>query len=168
DRQGRQCQRSGEGADEELSEFALRGRTPMQRSLVQAAGVVALVLAVSSAHAQQPIRIGLILPYSGQFADPTSQMDNGIKLYMQQHGDVVAGRKIEIIRRDSGGIAPDIAKRLTQELIVREKVDLVTGYSLTPNALASADVSAQAKKFMVVMNAAASIVTTKSPYMVRV
>src|SRR5215470_6558547 len=100
----------------------------MPWSVMRAAGALALALGVSSAHAQQPIRIGLILPYSGQFADPTSQMDNGLKLYMQQHGDVVAGRKIEIIRRDTGGIAPDIAKRLMQELIVREKVDLVTGF----------------------------------------
>ena len=87
---------------------------------------------------------------------------------MQQHGDTVAGKKIEIIRKDTGGIAPDVAKRLAQELVVRDKVDLLAGFSLTPNALAAADVSAQAKKFMVVMNAAASIVTTKSPYMARV
>jgi branched-chain amino acid transport system substrate-binding protein len=137
-------------------------------SLVRAAAVAALVFGGSAASAEETLRIGVILPYSGQFADPTSQMDNAIKLYMQQHGDVVAGRKIEIVRRDSGGIAPDVAKRLAQELIVREKVDLLTGMSLTPNTLAVADVSAQAKKFTVVMNAAASIVTTKSPYLVRV
>src|SRR5262245_58915767 len=131
-------------------------------------GIAAAIFAVSSADAQQSIRIGLILPYSGQFADPGAQADNGVKLYMQQHGDIVAGRKIEVIRKDTGGIAPDVAKRLTQELIVRDNVDLLTGFSLTPNALAAADVSAQAKKFMVVMNAATSIVTTKSPYMARV
>ena len=73
---------------------------------------------------------------------------------MQQHGDTVAGKKIEIIRKDMGGIAPDVAKRLAQELVVRDKVDVLAGFSLTPNALAAADVSAQAKKFMVVMNAA--------------
>ena len=136
--------------------------------LVGYAGFAAAILAVSPADAQQTIKIGLILPYSGQFADPGAQADNGIKLYMQQHGDTVAGKKIEIVRRDTGGIAPDVAKRLAQELVVRDKVDLLAGFSLTPNALAAADVSAQAKKFMVVMNAAASIVTTKSPYMARV
>jgi branched-chain amino acid transport system substrate-binding protein len=94
-------------------------------------------------------------------------MDNGMKLYMKQHGDTVAGKKIELIRKDSGGIAPDVAKRLAQELIVRDKVDLLACFALTPNALAVADVSAQAKKFMVNMNAATSIITTKSPYMVR-
>ena len=86
---------------------------------------------------------------------------------MQQHGDTVAGKKIEIIRRDTGGIAPDVAKRLAQELIVRDKVDILAGFSLSPNAFAVADLSAQAKKFMVLMNAATAIITTKSPYIVR-
>src|ERR1700730_13476175 len=140
----------------------------MRESLVRLATLAAAVFASSSASAQQTIKVGVILPYSGQFADPGAQADNGIKLYMQQHGDTVAGRKIEIIRKDTGGIAPDVAKRLAEELVVRDKVDLLAGFSLTPNALSAADVSAQAKKFMVVMNAAASIVTTKSPYMARV
>jgi branched-chain amino acid transport system substrate-binding protein len=94
-------------------------------------------------------------------------MDNAIKLYMKQHGDTVAGKKIEIIRKDTGGIAPDVAKRLAQELIVRDGVDIIGGLILTPNALAVGDVSAQAKKFTVIMNAATSIITTKSPYMAR-
>jgi branched-chain amino acid transport system substrate-binding protein len=140
----------------------------MRKCLFGFVGVAAATFFVSSASAQQTIRIGVILPFSGQFADPGAQADSGIKLYMQQHGDTVAGKKIEIIRKDTGGIAPDVAKRLAQELVVRDKVDLLAGFSLTPNALAAADVSVQAKKFMVVMNAAASIVTTKSPYMARV
>jgi branched-chain amino acid transport system substrate-binding protein len=86
---------------------------------------------------------------------------------MKQHGDTVAGKKIEIIRKDTGGPAPDVAKRLSQELVVRDKVDILAGYVLTPNAMAAGDVSAEAKKFMVVMNAATSIVITKSPYMIR-
>jgi len=126
----------------------------------------ALLVAVSSASAQT-VKIGLIMPYSGQFADTATQMDNAIKLYMKQHGDTVAGRKIEIVRRDTGGIAPEVAKRLAQELVVRDKVDILAGFVLTPNALAAADVSAEAKKFMVVMNAATAIITTKSPYMAR-
>jgi branched-chain amino acid transport system substrate-binding protein len=140
----------------------------MRKTLVGLAGMTAAILAASPASAQQTIKIGVILPFSGQFADPGAQADSGIKLYMQQHGDTVAGKKIEIIRKDTGGIAPDVAKRLAQELVVRDKVDLLAGFSLTPNALAAADVSVQAKKLMVVMNAAASIVTTKSPYMARV
>src|SRR6187455_3733321 len=137
----------------------------MRKTLLFAA---ATMLAVTSANAQQTVKIGLIMAYSGQFADTATQMDNAIKLYVKEHGDTVAGKKIEFIRRDTGGIAPDVAKRLAQELVVRDKVDLLAGFSLTPNALAAADVSAQARKFMVVMNAAASIVTTKSPYMARV
>jgi len=124
-------------------------------------------LVASSASAQQPIRIGVIMPYSGQFADTATQMDNAIKLYVKQKGDTVAGRKIEFIRKDTGGVAPDVAKRLAQELIVRDKVDILAGFVLTPNTLAVGDVSAEAKKFMVVMNAATAIITTKSPYMVR-
>jgi len=131
-----------------------------------------LVLAVSlaaasTAFAQAPIKIGLVLSSSGQFADPGAQLDNGIKTYMKMHGDTVAGRKIELIRRDTGGIAPDVAKRLSQELVVRDNVDILAGYVLTPNAMASGDVSAEAKKFMVVMNAATSVIITKSPYMIR-
>jgi branched-chain amino acid transport system substrate-binding protein len=86
---------------------------------------------------------------------------------MKQHGDNVAGKKIEVIRKDTGGIAPDVAKRLAQELVVRDNADIFGGFSLTPNALASADISAEAKKFMVVMNAATAIITTKSPYIAR-
>jgi len=128
----------------------------------------AIVLAsVAPATAQQTAKVGVVMSFSGQFADTGIQVDNGIKLYMKQHGDTVAGKKIQLIRKDSGGIAPDVAKRLTQEVIVRDGADIVAGYDLTPNALAGADVSAQAKKFMVNMNAATSIITTKSPYMVR-
>src|SRR5205823_1815303 len=118
-------------------------------------------------HAQQTIKIGMINVLSGQFADAGAQLDNGAKTYLKQHGETVAGKRIEIIRRDVGGPAPDVAKRLAQELVVREKVDILAGFLLTPNALAAADVSAEAKKFMVVMNAATSIITTKSPYMAR-
>ena len=85
----------------------------------------------------------------------------------KQNGDTVAGKKLEIIRKDTGGIAPDVAKRLAQEAIVRDHADILAGWILTPNALAAADVSKEAKKFMVVMNAATSVIITKSPYMVR-
>jgi branched-chain amino acid transport system substrate-binding protein len=129
--------------------------------------VAAALVAAVPAHAQGTIKIGLIMPYSGQFADTATQMDNAIKLYVKQHGDTVAGKKVEFVRKDTGGIAPDVAKRLAQELVVRDNVDILAGFVLTPNAMAAADVSAEAKKFMVVMNAATSIVTTKSPYMVR-
>ena len=126
-----------------------------------------LLLGSTSAGAQDTIKIGMINVCPASSPTPASRCDNGVKTYMQQHGDTVAGKKIEIIRKDVGGVAPDVAKRLAQELIVRDKVDILAGFLLTPNALAAADVSAEAKKFMVVMNAATSIITTKSPYMVR-
>jgi branched-chain amino acid transport system substrate-binding protein len=131
------------------------------------AGIALALMGVVSAKAQDSVKIGIINEYSGQFADTGAQIDNGIKLYMKQHGDTVAGKKIELIRKDTGGIAPDLAKRLAQEAIVRDGADILAGFSLTPNALAVADVSAEAKKFMVVRNAATAIITTKSPYIAR-
>ena len=139
----------------------------MLRTLVGSASVAAALVAAVPAHAQGTIKIGLIMPYSGQFADTATQMDNAIKLYVKQKGDTVAGKKIEFIRKDTGGVAPDVAKRLAQELVVRDNVDILAGFILTPNALAASDVSAEAKKFMVIMNAATSIITTKSPYSAR-
>ena len=130
-------------------------------------GLATATLFGVSAQAQGTIKIGLIEPYSGQFADAATQQDNAIKLYMKQHGDTIAGKKIEIIRKDVGGINPPVAKRLAQELVTRDKVDLLAGFVLTPNAMAAGDVSKAGKKFMVVMNAATSVVTTKSPYMAR-
>ena len=139
----------------------------MQKVLYGLAGLALGVFGAGPVHAEDTVKVGLIISYSGQFADTGNQMDNAIKLYVKQHGDTVAGKKIEFIRKDTGGIAPDVAKRLAQELIVRDHADVIAGFTLTPNALAAADVSAEAKKFMVVMNAATSIITTKSPYIAR-
>ena len=136
----------------------------------QTLGLAVLALAMAPASpvvAQEQIKIGVILPYSGQFADTATQLDNGIKLYLKQKGETVAGRKIQIIRKDVGGVHPDVARRLAQELVTRDEVDILAGFVLTPNAIAASDVSALAKKFMVIMNAATSIVITKSPYSVR-
>jgi branched-chain amino acid transport system substrate-binding protein len=156
------------GASFVIKVFWRMGIMIANRNGARLLAVAAALIAFSPiAHAQQPVRVGLILSLSGQFADAGIQLENGIKTYMKQKGDVVAGRKIELIRKDTGGVAPDVAKRLAQELVVRDKVDILAGFVLTPNALAAADVSAEAKKFMVVMNAATSIITTKSPYMIR-
>ncbi len=129
--------------------------------------IAAALLMGSAAQAQQTIKIGVIEPYSGQFADAAKMQDDAIKLFMKQNGDTVAGKKIEIIRKDVGGINPPVAKRLAQELVTRDKVDIITGFILTPNGIAAGAVSKEGKKFMVLMNAATSIVTTKSPYMAR-
>ncbi len=132
---------------------------------------VALIVGImvgGAARAQETIKIGLMLTYSGAFADNARQIDNGVQLYIKQHGDTVAGKKIEIIKRDTTGAAPDIAKRLAQELVTRDKVDFLAGFVLTPNALAVADVASEAKVPMVIMNAATSVITAKSPYVARV
>ena len=139
----------------------------MQRAFILVGSLVAALFAAGPADAQQTIKIGLILPYTGQFTDPANQMDNAIKLYVKQHGDTVAGKKLEFLRKDTAGVAPDVAKRVAREYVVNENVDILGGFVLTPNALAAADVSAEAKKFMVVMNAATAIITTKSPYLAR-
>jgi branched-chain amino acid transport system substrate-binding protein len=139
----------------------------MKRILLAGAALLAAALFGGAANAQGTIKIGIVMPYSGQFADLSRQMDNGIKIYMQQHGDKVAGKKIELIRKDVGGINPPTAKRLAQELVVRDKVDILTGWLLTPNTIAGCGVSAEAKKFMVIMNAATSIIVDKSPYCAR-
>ena len=139
----------------------------MRRIATALFGVAAFAFAATSAQAQGTVKIGLIMAYSGQFADTATQMDNGIKLWVKQHGDTVAGKKIEFIRKDTGGPNPDVAKRLAQELVVRDKVDILAGFTLTPEALGAAGVSQEAKKLQVVMNAATSIITEKSPYIVR-
>src|SRR4029078_5148440 len=138
----------------------------MKRSLFAGAALLAAVMLPAGANAQ--IKIGVINSYSGQFADPGAQIDNGINLYMKQHGDTVAGKKIEIIRKDTGGPNPDVAKRLAQELVVRDNADILTGFAFTPEALRAASVADEAKKFMVVMNAATAVITEKSPYIARV
>jgi branched-chain amino acid transport system substrate-binding protein len=140
----------------------------MRKLLVGLASLAIVALAASAAGAQGTVKVGVISAYTGQFADTATQIDNGIKLYVKLHGDTVAGKKIEIIRKDTGGPNPDVAKRLAQELVVRDNVDILAGFTLTPEALGAAGISAEAKKLMVVMNAATSVVVTKSPYIARV
>ncbi|SFI13188.1 branched-chain amino acid transport system substrate-binding protein [Collimonas sp. OK307] len=139
----------------------------MKKILALATLAAANYGAVSPAYAQDSIKIGVIAAFSGPFADYGKQMEGGIKAYMAQHGDSVAGKKIEIIIKDTTGPSPEIAKRLAQELVVRDKVDFLAGFGLTPEALAVAPVAEQAKKPMIIMNAATSAITTKSSYIVR-
>ena len=139
--------------------------TKIFRSLV-ALGVLGLT--ALGAQAQQTIKVGLVAPFSGPFADYGKQFEAGIKTYMKLHGDSVAGKKIELIIKDTTGPVPEIAKRLAQELVVRDKVDFLAGFGLTPEAMAVAPIAEQAKTPMIIMNAATSIITTKSNYIARV
>src|SRR5271170_1543359 len=97
----------------------MTGRVEMRRALLGFCCLAAAQFIALSAWAQESVKVGLIMAYTGQFTDAAAQMDNGIKLYMKQHGDTVAGKKIEIIRKDTAG-APDAAKRLAQDLIVND------------------------------------------------
>jgi branched-chain amino acid transport system substrate-binding protein len=129
---------------------------------------LALALAASAARAEEPLKVGVIAAFSGPFADYGREMEAGMKAFLRIHGDRVAGRKVELVVRDTTGPLPDVAKRLAQELVVREKVDFLAGFGLTPEALAVAEVATQARKPMIVMNAATSVITAKSPYVARV
>ncbi len=127
----------------------------------------AAVLTVSvGVQAQEKFKIGLILPMTGAFASTGKQIEAAAKLYVAQHGDTVAGKKVEIIVRDDTS-APDVTKRMAQELIVNEKVNALAGFGLTPLALATAPLATQSKTPLVVMAAATSSITQASPYIVR-
>jgi branched-chain amino acid transport system substrate-binding protein len=128
--------------------------------------VAAGALAVSPARAEDAVKIGLILPMTGGQASTGKQIDNAIKLYMKQNGDTVAGKKIEIILKDDGAV-PDKTKTAAQELIVNDKVAFIAGFGVTPAALAAAPLATQAKVPEVVMAAGTSIITERSPYIVR-
>lgn len=134
---------------------------------LRALAAVAIVFTSASTFADETIKVGLVAPFSGPFADYGKQMQAGINAYMKKNGDHVAGKKVEVIVRDTTGPVPEVAKRLAQELVVRDKVDFLAGFGLTPEALAVAPVAEQAKKPMIVMNAASSVVTTKSNYIAR-
>jgi branched-chain amino acid transport system substrate-binding protein len=139
------------------------------RALWRSIAGLTAILAIASAPAlaQDVVKIGVVSEFSGPFAQYGQQIVGGMKAYLKQHGDTIAGKKIEIIQRDTTGPSPDIAKRLAQELVTLDKVNILAGFGLTPNALAVAPIATEAKVPMVIMNAATSIITTKSPYIVR-
>lgn len=120
-----------------------------------------------SALAAEPLKIGFVLPMSGPFAAYGKQIEHGARLYLLEHKDTIAGRKVEILVKDDTGVAPEISKRAAQELLVKDKVDILAGFGLTPSAFAVAPLATEAKKPMVVMNAASSAITTKSNFIVR-
>jgi branched-chain amino acid transport system substrate-binding protein len=116
--------------------------------------------------AQETVKVGLILPMTGPFASTGRQVYGAVKLYVQQHGTMVAGKKIEVILKDDAGVA-DNTRRIAQELVVNDKVAFLAGFGLTPLALVTAPIATESKVPMIVMVAATSIITEKSPYIVR-
>ena len=124
--------------------------------------------ALTRAATSAPLRVGVIASWSGPYADYGRQFDAGIAIWLAAHGQRIAGRPVELIRRDAPGSAPDLARRHAQELVVRDRVELLTGLDFSPNAYAVGAIAAQAKVPAVVMNAAASGIPAKSPFVVRV
>jgi branched-chain amino acid transport system substrate-binding protein len=116
--------------------------------------------------ADEILKIGLIVPLTGGQASTGKQLANAVKLYMSENGDTVAGRKIEVIVKDDGAV-PENTKRIAQELIVNDKVGIIAGFGITPAALAAAPLATQARIPEIVMLAGTSIITEKSPYIVR-
>jgi len=115
------------------------------------------------------LTVGVILPLSGAFANEGQQYENGIAVFQKIYGKTVAGLPVETVSRDDQGPGSgDLARRLTQELIVRDKADVIVGYSFTPNAMSAATLLTEVKKPAIIINAATSIITEKSPYFVRV
>lgn len=123
-------------------------------------------LAIGSASAQDTVKIGLVVSMTGQQASTGKQIKAAVDLYMKEHGDTVAGKKIQVILRDSGSV-PDNTKRLAQELIVNDKVSVIAGFEITPAALVVAPLATEAKVVELVMAAGTSIITERSPYIVR-
>ncbi len=139
----------------------------LRRELLRGLAVAAALTGMAPlAAAQDTIKIGLILPMTGPFASTGRQIEAAVKLYMAENGATVAGKKIEIIVKDDTNVA-DVTKRLAQEMVVNDGVKILAGFGLTPLALAAAPISAQAKVPQIVMAAGTSIITERSPYIVR-
>jgi branched-chain amino acid transport system substrate-binding protein len=132
----------------------------------QLLAIAALAFISSGAAAQDTVKIGLILPMTGQQASTGKQIDAAVKLYMAQHGSTVAGKKIEVILKDDTSV-PDVTKRLAQELVTNDKVAILAGFGITPSAMATAPIATQAKVPEVVMAAGTSSITEGSPFVVR-
>ena len=137
-----------------------------KRTLIQAAVAAALVSASSLGFAQEAFKIGLILPMTGQQATTGRQIEAAVRLYMAQNGETIAGRKVQLILKDDTSL-PDVTRRLAQELVVNDKVNVLAGFGITPSAMATAPIATQSKTPQVVMAAATSAITEASPYIVR-
>jgi branched-chain amino acid transport system substrate-binding protein len=130
------------------------------------ASIAFVTLAAGSAFAQDTVKIGLIVSMTGPQASTGREIKAAVDLYMKEHGDTVAGKKIQVILRDSAS-KPDNTKRLAQELIVNDKVNIIAGFEITPAALVVAPLATEAKVVELVMAAGTSIITERSPYIVR-
>src|ERR1700682_33022 len=134
--------------------------------IVKALAPAALPLSGAAAFGQT-IKIGFITSYSGLNGNLGPYMERAVRLYLKQHEKELGGVKVELLTRDDTGPNPDKARQLAQELVVREKVQLLAGVIFTPNAMSMAQIATEAKVPFVIMNAGTSVITTRSPYIVR-
>ena len=139
-----------------------------RRCFVFSLAVAAFLSSPAAAAADDTIKVGVVVEMSGPFAPYGHQITNGMRAYMKAHGEKAGGKKIELVVKDTTGPAPDLARRVAQELVMRDHVQFLAGFGLTPNAMAVASVATEARVPMIVMNAATSAITAKSPYVVRV
>lgn len=140
----------------------------VRRGAIIIAAALAALASVSIPAAAETVKVGVILTYSGRDAALGEQIDRAIDLYVKLHEkDLPPGVKVELVKRDDTGVNPDLAKRLAQELVIRDKVQILTGGQWTPNAMAVAALTKQAKVPFVTMTAGGSAVTLQSPYVVR-
>ncbi len=144
-----------------------RIQTTRRRVLQGLAGATALTALPRFAYAADPVKIGLILPMTGPFASTGRQIAAACRFYMQQKGDTVAGRKVDLILKDDTGLAPETTKRIAQEMVVQDKVTFLAGFGLTPLAFAAAPVATEAKVPMIVMAAGTQVIPQRSPFIVR-
>jgi branched-chain amino acid transport system substrate-binding protein len=138
-----------------------------RKFLTGAAASVAAATLSRPASAADPVRIGLIVPKTGPFASTGKQVEAVCRLYMQRNGDTAGGRKLDLLVRDDTGTAPELTKRIAQELVVREQVNVLAGFGLTPLAFATAPVATETRVPMIVMAAATSAIPQRSPFIVR-
>ncbi|HWL03980.1 MAG TPA: ABC transporter substrate-binding protein [Xanthobacteraceae bacterium] len=129
----------------------------------------ALIWGGSAQAQQKKLTVGVVLPLSGTYADQGRHYEDGMKLYQKLHGNSAAGVPVEmVVRDDQGPGSGDLARRLTQELIVRNGADVILGYSFTPTAMSVATLLNEAKKPAILVNATGAAVLPRSEYFVRV
>jgi branched-chain amino acid transport system substrate-binding protein len=142
-------------------------RTDRRTFIKQAAAGAAALSFPYIAKAADPLKIGLIIPKTGPFASTGKQLEAACRLYMAKNGDTAGGRKVELNVKDDTGTQPELTKRIAQELVTRDKVQILAGFGLTPLAFAAAPIATEAKTPMIVMAAATSVIPQRSPFIVR-
>jgi len=129
---------------------------------------LAAALFAAAGASAQTVKVGVVLPFTGVGAEFGQQVDRGIQMYMKLNPTAFGPYKVELVKRDSKNPSGAEAKTAVQELITQDKVDILTGFIYSPDAIASASLVTEAKKPMVIMNAGTAWITNLSPMISRV